>query len=157
MAVHRKTQKSLGNYDAKFLGPFTMRQSIWLGIGIAPSVLIGFNEYKAGLDVGIIFVTVVIIMAIPLFLGFGEKITYGMKPEDFARQYYVYRILAPKVRKYATETYDDINWKKVQKESSNKTDDEEKSKSKKQKKNVQKKGKFNIYEHKKNKNYAEFL
>lgn len=116
MAVHRKTQKSLGSYDAKFLGPFTMRQSICLGIGMVPSVLIGYTEYKSGFDLGIIFLTVVIIMAIPLFFAFGEKITYGMKPEDFAKQYYIYRIQAPKIRMYKTNTYDDIMWAQKQKE-----------------------------------------
>lgn len=173
MAVHRKTQKSLGNYDAKFLGAFTMRQSICLGVGLVPSALLGYTEYKSGFDIGIVFLTVVIIMVIPLFLGFGDKITYGMKPEDFAKQYYIYRIQAPKIRLYKTQTYDDIMWAQKQKEAAKAKDSSNNGKkaSKKKsaeineteqdKKNTKKsgavKGKFRIYEHKKNKTYPEFL
>lgn len=174
MAVHRKTQKSLGNYDAKFLGPFTMRQSICIGVGLVPSALVGYMEYTAGLDIGLIFMTIVVIMVVPLFLAFGEKITYGMKPEDFAKQYYIYRIQAPKVRLYKTETYDDIMWTQKQKEaakdssgkkktnaskkkSAESDEDEEDTKKKKKGNSGTKKGKFRVYEHKKNKAYPDYL
>ena len=172
MAVHRKTQKSLGSYDAKFLGPFTMRQSICLGIGMVPSVLIGYTEYKSGFDLGIIFLTVVIIMASPLFFAGGEKITYGMKPEDFAKQYYIYRIQAPKIRMYKTNTYDDIMWAQKQKEAAKQQtsgkngtkaskkkgaeQDEEDQGKKNTKKSGPTKGRFRIYDHKKNKSYPDF-
>lgn len=169
MAVHRKTQKSLGNYDAKFVGPFTMRQTIWMGIGLVPSCLVGYMQFTAGFDYGIIFCTVVLIMAIPLFLAFGEKITYEMKPEDFAKQYYIYRLQAPKVRLYKTETYDDILWKQKKKDEAKET--KEKSSSKKRRKTKEetdsevgepkkksgtRKGKFMVYEHKKNNSFLEY-
>lgn len=154
MAVHRKTQKSLGSYDAKFLGPFTMRQSICLGIGLVPSALVGYAEFQSGLDIGFVFITVVLIMLIPLFLGFGEKITYGMKPEAFAKQYYIYRIQAPKIRKYKTVTFDDILWN--QKKTTTESASGEKETKKKGSK-VTSKNKFKIYEHKKSKEYEEYL
>lgn len=172
MAEHRKTQKSIGNYDAKFFGPFTMRQSICIGVGLVPSAIVGYTELKSGLDVGIIFVTIAAIMAIPLFLAFGDKITYGMKPEEFAKQYYIYRIQAPKIRLYKTQTYDDVLWAQKQKEeakaqtsgknktkTSPKEDADESTQDKKN--NTGKPGpptsKFRIYEHKKNKEYPSYL
>lgn len=158
MAVHRKTQKSIGNYDAKFLGPFTARQSLWMGIGLVPSVFIGYNEYLVGLDLGIILITVAVIMAVPLFMAFGEKVTYGMKPEDFARQYYRYRILAPKVRVSKTETYDDVIYEKKQKEEAAATESGTKKTSKSKETNVVRtKNGFKEYAHKISKDYPEFL
>ena len=156
MAVYRKTQRSLGNYDAKFLGPFTARQSIWMGIGIVPAAFLGYNEYLVGLDIGVVFLTVVLVMIIPLFMAFGEKITYGMKPEDFAKQFYQYRIAAPKVRLYKTETYDDVMYKQKQKEEAAEKGAEKGAKSKGTKV-VRTKGKFKEYEHKKSKTYQEYL
>ena len=111
-------------------------------------------------------------MAIPLFFAFGEKITYGMKPEDFAKQYYIYRIQAPKIRMYKTNTYDDIMWAQKQKEAAKQQtsgkngtkaskkkgaeQDEEDQGKKNTKKSGPTKGRFRIYEHKKNKSYPDF-
>ncbi len=107
MAVTRPTPKDIGNYEAKLIGPFTQRQTICLAAGAVPSVAIAFAMKAVNTDVYVILAVVFLIMALPCFLAFGQKLTYGMKPEDFAISFYQYSIISPGVRVYKTVTLDD--------------------------------------------------
>lgn len=109
MAVSRKTQKDIGKYEAKLIGPFTTRQVICIAIGMVPTVLIDYLLYRLGsVDVYSLFGIALVLMVIPCFFGFGQKICHGQKPEDYIRDYYFYHILAPKIRLHKVETYDDV-------------------------------------------------
>ncbi len=107
MSISKPTPKDIGNYEAKFLGPFTMRQTVCLGIGVIPSVAVSALLKSVNADGYTIIFAVILIMAIPAFLAFGEKITHGMKPEDFVLGYYQYKIVSPGIRLYKSETIDD--------------------------------------------------
>mgnify|MGYP002857723534 CR=1 FL=1 len=106
MAISRKTQKDVGTYEAKFLGPFTMRQCAILGIGAVPSIFfyaviysISKNFYVSIL--GLIF------MLPAAFVAFGKSLCYGLNPEDYFIEWYFYHVKAPNKRVYKTVTVDD--------------------------------------------------
>ena len=46
MAVTRRTLKDVGSYEAKFIGPFTIRQSVCLGIGVIPAAFVDYLLYN---------------------------------------------------------------------------------------------------------------
>lgn len=102
MAITRQTQKDIGSYEAKFLGPFTMRQSIFFGVGAVISGFFGYCAYKTGADIQTIFMIIFLIMA--PFVLFGWKKMYGMKMEDFLISYYFYHFKAPAIRKFEIES-----------------------------------------------------
>ena len=102
MAVTRKTQKDVGNYESKLVGPFTTRQAVFLGIGAVIDILLGVTMEATGFD-GTAIACVCIVIIIPFFL-LGTVHPYGMKAEQFLIQYYIYHIAAPRIRKYETET-----------------------------------------------------
>lgn len=102
MAVTRKTQKDIGNYEAKLIGPLTSRQCIFLGIGLVPTCVVGYIVGSTGADPATIFLICAFIIAPFVFLSFAHP--YGMKPEVFLKEYYIYHIAAPKKRLYQTIT-----------------------------------------------------
>lgn len=144
MAVSRKTQKDVGNYEPKLIGPFTTRQTIFIGIGAVIDVLLGVTLEAIGVD----FMTIAalcIVIIIP-FVLLGYLHPYGMKAEQFLIQYYIYHIAAPGVRKYETKTgLDNMKYKTLQDEL-----DAEKSSKKTSKKSAK-------TTHKKDPEYPDFL
>lgn len=103
MAITRKTQKDIGNYEAKFLGAFTARNCIFLGLGSIPTVFAGYMMFASKtFDAVTIFSVCALIMSPFLYFGFAHP--YGLKPENFLREYYIYHLAAPKIRKYETQT-----------------------------------------------------
>lgn len=109
MAISRKTQKDIGKYEAKLLGPFTTRQVICIASGAVPTVAIDYLLFRFGkVDAYSLFGIAFVLMVIPCFFGFGQKICHGQKPEDFLRDYYFYHVLAPKIRLHEVESYDDV-------------------------------------------------
>lgn len=110
MAVTRRTLKDVGSYEAKFIGPFTARQSICLGIGVIPAAFVDYLLYNVTREASLIFVVTVIIMAPAIFMAFGSKVCHDMKPEDFVKDYIKYKIMAPPIRLYETRTRDDEIW-----------------------------------------------
>jgi len=163
MAISRKTQKDIGNYEAKLLGPFTTRQCIFLAIGIVPTFLIDYILYTIGVDMYTLFGISFIIMAVPCFFAFGSSLTYDMKPEDFIKDYYHYHILAPRIRKYETETLDDVldkENKKLQKSDdieNNETDTPKSKKKGSKEKEPKTFGKMKLYPHKADSEFKEFV
>lgn len=106
MAVTRKTQKDIGNYEAKLIGPFTTRQCILLGIGAVPTIIACVIINRLSSD-PYAMIGGCIFMIIPGFFAFGKNLCYQMNPEDFIAGYYYYHIKCPNRRLYKTKTLDD--------------------------------------------------
>ena len=163
MAVTRTTQKDVGNYEAKLIGPLTTRQTAIMGATLVPVVILDLALKGAGIDPYTLFGITFVLMAPSVFFAFGQKFTYGMRPEEFLKEYWFYHILAPKVRKYQTETLDDIiELEKVKKEDNNgaKKSKKKKKKSKKELndeklKNVRA-GHYVTFDHKENSKIPSF-
>lgn len=106
MAVSRKTQKDVGKYQAKLVGPLTLRQTIFVGIACIVAIILWNiadvfqmnSTDKTGM---------VIIVAAPIAL-LGMLNPYGMTCLEFIRQYYEYHILSSKKREYKTVTDDEL-------------------------------------------------
>ncbi len=107
MAITKPTPKDIGNYEAKFVGPFTQRQAGLIVAGAVPAALIATAMKASNVSSDLIIVVCIAIMLIPGFLAFGQAICYGMKPEDFVLEYYIYHIKSKNVRLYETNTLDD--------------------------------------------------
>lgn len=138
MAISRKTQKDIGQYEPKFIGPFTGRQSAAVGIGGALCLAACYVLKQMDLDAMTMFMICAVII-IPFFV-FGWIKPYGLKVEDFIKEYYQYHYISPHIRPYETVTgLDTVEWNDPEKEN-------EDSKNKKQ-----------AYIHKKNKDYPEYL
>ena len=109
MAVSRKTQKDVGKYEAKFIGPFTSRESIFIGIGAVVCTIIGVLLSVLGFDY--ISIAIVVVIAMTPFVWLGKATPYGMRADDFLKEYYEYHIRRPSKRPYKTETtLDEIEW-----------------------------------------------
>ena len=104
--VTRQTQKDVGAAEPKLIGPFTMRQCIFIGIG----VFIGFVIYTlmgaVNADTFTRFLVLLPFAGAVISLGFIRP--YGMLPEDYLLQYYAYHMLAPQVRLHSVKTAADI-------------------------------------------------
>ena len=101
MAISRKTQKDVGKYKTKFIGPFTSRQCLFIGIGGVCSLFAGVPLELVGTD----FITIAIvcfIIVIPFYL-LGNADVYGLTMEQFLISYYNYHLTRPKIRLYQTE------------------------------------------------------
>lgn len=169
MAITRITQKDIGNYESKLLGPLTTRQTIIMAVGVVPTMFIDYAIYNMGVDMYTLFGITMVLMIIPTFIAFGKSLTYGMNPEDFLKEYYQYHILPPKVRLYKTETLDDVLEKKAKKEAQKSEEVNGSNKKKKDKTNKKttkksrdplatkyKDKKFVTYAHVENKAYKSF-
>lgn len=158
MAVTRPTPKDIGNYEAKLIGPFTQRQTVCLGAGIIPSVIICWILKTVGADTYLMIMLVMTIMIIPCFLAFGKKFTYGQNPEDFIKDYYYYHMASSQVRFYEVESYDDVIYEKILKErkkSVTKNVAKEKEIEPGRESKFLNKDKYRSYRHKKDRNYNE--
>lgn len=100
--VSRKTQKDVGNFKAKLVGPLTTRQVVFVGLGAVVDFLTYSVLKGAGLDMNTIAPICLLVMA--PFAVFGSCFPYGMTCEEFLYQYYIYHIVAPPVRRYETHT-----------------------------------------------------
>lgn len=92
--------KDVGSYEAKFIGPFTMRQTFCLCIA-AP---ICWFVYKVASPVMSSDAAGFLLM-IPAAVAwiFGWTKPYGMRPEKFIQSVFINMVLAPAIRKYKTE------------------------------------------------------
>lgn len=165
MAISKPTPKDVGNYEAKFVGPFTKRQLYCIIAGVVPCFIIANVLKGIGADGYTIAAICMMLMLIPGFFAFGQNICYGMKPEDFLIEYYQYRIKSKKVRLYETNSFDDkldIIRKKKEKEEAKKLGIQEKPEKTSKKKDVPvtktkfKDTRFKTYGHVKSKEYRSF-
>ena len=146
MAISRRTQKDVGSFEPKFIGPFTTRQTIFVGIAAVICYIVHavIEPFDSDLTTQMI---IMVIFAAP-FLAIGFVKPYGMKCEDFLIMYWFYHYKAPAQRKYVTETDVDIiilNEKKSDEKLEEKPDDKSKKRGKEEPK------------HKKDKQIKEYL
>lgn len=106
MAITRHTQKDVGRYEAKLIGPLTAPQAITIAPGLVIAVFLGMILNSFQLDAMTIFILCGTVI-IP-FVVWAKARPCGMKPKDFIKMYYKYHICAPRKRLYKTETFDDI-------------------------------------------------
>ncbi len=100
--IEIRIPKEVNTYEAKFIGPFTMRQSICLLITLPVCVLLyNFLRPYAPVDV----VGVVCIFPASLAYLFGWFKPYGMKFEKFLQSVFITVFLAPSKRKYRTVNF----------------------------------------------------
>ena len=98
--IEIRITKEIGNFEPKFLGPFTMRQIVCLGIGLpicyfiyqttAPYLPSDFAGFLCAIPAGIAAL-------------FGWCKPYGMKTEKFIKSIAVNILMAPTHRRYKTK------------------------------------------------------
>lgn len=104
-SISRKTQKDVGKYQAKLIGPFTVRQSIYVGIASIITIILWniLDAFQIAMEEKVV---TIIIMAAPVaLLGFLNP--YGNTCLEFLKQYYEYHILSSKKRIFQTVTDDE--------------------------------------------------
>lgn len=97
MEIH--INKDVGNYEAKVVGPFTLRQAVCIAVAAPVCVWLynGTSSFMPSDAAG--FLT--FIPAVIAWL-FGWKKPYGMPMEKFLKSIFVTMVLAPSNRKYKT-------------------------------------------------------
>lgn len=145
MAISRKTQKDVGKYQAKLVGPFTVRQSIFVGIAAVLSIILWniSDVFQMSMEDKIV---IMLVVAAPVAL-LGFLTPYGMTCLEFIKQYYEYHILSGKTRIYQTVTDDE----KII------TQQERQAQSNNNKKNKSQKKKEAVAVHKKDKDFPEYI
>lgn len=101
--VTRHTQKDVGHFESKLIGPFTARQTVFIGIAAVIDLIV--YNILAGLKLDISSCIAVCAMVDIPFIACAYIKPYGMKMEEFAEQFYIYRIAAPSIRYVETHTW----------------------------------------------------
>ena len=91
--------KDVRKYDAKFIGPFTLRQAIFFIISCVVGYVF-YTVFKQFLDVQT-SLAIAVILILP-FLAFGWVKPYGMPLEKFLQSALISTVLSPHHRKYKT-------------------------------------------------------
>lgn len=102
MAIEIKIPKEINKYEAKFIGPFTMRQSICLAIAL-PACILLYNFLKPYIPVDVVGFVCIFPAAIAYLFGWCKP--YGMKFEKFVQSVFISSFVAPSKRKYCTENF----------------------------------------------------
>ena len=100
--IEVKIPKELDQYEAKFVGSLTLRQTVCVLCAFPVGIFL-FNLTKPYVGVD----TAGFLCLIPAVVAylFGWKKPYGMKFEVFLRSVFITTVLAPSKRKYKTENY----------------------------------------------------
>lgn len=102
MSIEIKIPKEINKYEAKFIGPFTLRQTVSLGIclPVGVGIFILLKPYVGSDLAGFLVVP-------PAAIGylFGWYKPYGMKFEKYLQTAFINSFLAPAKRLYKTENY----------------------------------------------------
>lgn len=104
--------KEIRKYEAKFVGPFTMRQTICLGVGL-PICIILYNCLHSFISRDLMGF-VLLLPAAAIFL-FGWVKPYGMKFEQFFFSAFINNFIAPRRRKYITVNQHEARLKAIRK------------------------------------------
>ena len=128
MAISRKTQKDVGKYQAKLVGPLNIRQTIFTGIASVFAIIL-WNVADMFQMTTTDKIGTVIIVAAPIAL-LGSLNPFGMTCIEFLKQYYEYHIISTKKRTYETITDDELI--KTQEEIQNENNKKKKSNATKQ-------------------------
>ena len=100
-------------YEAKFVGNFTMRQTIWGGAGIAAALAGWFFVFRNVNDTSLRIIYSALI-ALPFFLIGFVKI-YGQPFEKFVGVFFWYNVLSPSKRPSITQFPEYEKWAKQRK------------------------------------------
>lgn len=100
--IEIRINKDVGSYEAKFIGPFTMRQSITLLIALP--ICYGIYYFVSPL-LGVDAAGFLICIPASVAVLFGWIKPYGMPMEKFIRTAWVNNVLAPSRRKYKSIEY----------------------------------------------------
>lgn len=100
--IQIRIPKQLGEYEAKFIGPFTMRQSVCLLFALPVCVFL-YNSLSSVIPQDLLFFFMFIPAGIAYLFGWFRP--YGMKFEVFLRSVFISSFVAPSKRKYCTENY----------------------------------------------------
>lgn len=100
--IEIRIPKEINTYEAKFIGPFTLRQSVCLLIAL-PICVVLYNVLKPYCPLD----TVGFVMLLPASIAylFGWFKPYGLKFEKFLENVFISAFVAPSKRKYCTENY----------------------------------------------------
>ncbi len=99
MPIEIKVTKEIGNYEPKFIGPFTARQFLVFGIAGVCAVFL----YKSARTIAPKSIAgYICLLPAAVALLFNWK-PYGMKFEKFVQSIFVNMFLAPMHRRYRTE------------------------------------------------------
>lgn len=134
--IEIKIPKEINKYEAKFIGPFTLRQTIAVCLAL-PLCVIVFNVAKPYLGTD----ATGFLCIIPASLGylFGWFRPYGMKFEKFLKSCFISAVLSPSKRKYKSKNYYEILNEMAEKEEAGLSDNDSKSgKASKKQKNAYK-------------------
>ena len=113
MAIEIKIPKEINKYEAKAMGPFTLRQGICVLICLPVCVGIYLlTKPYVGVDIAGFLV---IPPAVVAYL-FGWYKPYGIKFEKYIKTVYISSFLAPSKRVYKTENYYVDVLKKIEKQ-----------------------------------------
>ena len=126
--IEIKIPKEINTYEAKFIGPFSLRQSVCLLITL-PSCVLLYNLLKPYIPFDLVGFVCLVPASIAFLFGWFKP--YGMKFEKFLKGVFVSAFLAPSKRKYKTENYYSIIAEEIRKEELNERDVAKKKKKKK--------------------------
>jgi len=98
--IEIRINKDIGSYQAKFIGPFTLRQTVCVALA-APVCIFLYSrvgKFLPSTDIA------GFLSAIPAAIAwlFGWCKPYGLPMEKFLKSIYVSMVLAPSHRKYKT-------------------------------------------------------
>ena len=102
MAVTRRTQKDVGRFEAKLIGPFTTHQTIFLAIGAVLCLFIKLLCSGIGLDTVITTVLMILFGGGCILLGFIKPL--GMTMTDYIKLMVETQVLNPGKRPYKSHT-----------------------------------------------------
>lgn len=99
MAIEIRINKDVGSYQAKFMGPFTMRQTVCVAIAapVCWGIYFGLSPIFTTDIAGFLMVIPAAIAAL-----FGWIKPFGMPMERFLKSVFITMFLAPASRKYVT-------------------------------------------------------
>lgn len=113
MAIEVKIPKEINTYEAKFIGPFTMRQSVALLIAL-PACIVVYNFLKEYMSTDVVVFFLMIPAGVAYLFGWCKP--YGMKFEKFLSNVFISAFVAPSKRKYVTNNYYSTLAKKIREE-----------------------------------------
>ena len=116
MAIEIEITKEIGNYEPKFIGPLTIRQTGCLAVAVPICILIyiTLSPVLTG-DVAGFFCMIPAAFA----AAFGWLKPYGMKTEEFLRYVFINTLVAPCNRKYIIDNHTDVILERLSGEDAN--------------------------------------
>lgn len=109
--IEIRITKELGNYEPKFVGPFTLRQLICVVVGV-PICFFIYSKLSPILTPDVAGFFCIFPAAIAVFIGWIKP--YGMKTEKFIQSMFINMVVAPANRKYMTKNVHEQVIKKIE-------------------------------------------